>query len=172
MLIADEKGDRLMRSLNKNVQGLYYSLLLGTAEFYDLDENGNVIMDEVDGEHYPRRGLYPGEYVYPAIGHIPRIRGERDVYAAPVPFSINISAAKGTSEADVFGTDLDYSKTISTTDMTLPITETSIIWYESSPVIREDGTVDEASADYSVVAIAKSLNNAMYALKKRAKDTP
>ena len=65
---------------------------------------------------------------------------------------------------------LDYTKTISTCDMTLPISETSVIWFESEVKYNTDGTVDSSSADYSVVAIARSLNNVVYAIKKLAKE--
>jgi hypothetical protein len=159
-----------MRGLQKNKQNIYYSLLSGIREVYETDKHENIVMDEIDGEHYPHHGLYPGEHLYPAIGHIPRSIGERSVYEAPVPLSVNISAARGSADVAVFGTDLDYSKTICTTIMDLPITETSIVWYETEPVIRQDGTADEASADYSVVAIARSLTNVIYALRKRAED--
>lgn len=59
---------------------------------------------------------------------------------------------------------LDYTKTIATSDMKL-------IWFETEPAYNADGMVDEASADYSVVGIAKLLNNVVYALKMRAKSS-
>jgi soluble P-type ATPase len=52
----------------------------------------------------------------------------------------------------------------------LPISETSKIWKESEPVIKADGIVDIDSADYSVVAIGKSLNSVLYAIKKLPKN--
>lgn len=54
--------------------------------------------------------------------------------------------------------------------MTLSISETSLIWYETEPRYNADGTVDSNSADYSVVTIARSLNNVVYAIKKLAKE--
>lgn len=140
-----------MRSLKKNMQKLYYSLYSDQITEYETDGAGNIVYDEIDGEQ------------------IPRIKAERAGYNNPVLFNANISAAKGTSDAEVFGVALDYTKTISTTDMTLPISETSLIWFETEPVYRQDDAVDESSADYSVVAVARSLNNVVYALKKRAK---
>ena len=139
-----------MRSLKKNQQKLWYATYSDQITIYETDGAGNIIYDEVDGEQ------------------IPRIKAERAGYNNPVLFSANISASKGTSDEEVFGVALDYTRTISTTDMTLPISETSLIWFETEPVI-ENGVVDEASADYSVVAVARSLNNVVYALKKRAK---
>lgn len=140
-----------MRSLKKNEQNLCYSTYCSQITIYERDSAGNIIYDEVDGEQ------------------IPRILSEKAGYNNPVSFCANISAAKGLSDAEVFGVSLDYTKTISTSDMTLPISETSLIWFEIEPKYNADGMVDESSADYSVVAVARSLNNVVYALKKRAK---
>ena len=141
-----------MRSLKKNKQKFYYSTYADQITEYYRDSDGNIIYDEIDGEL------------------IPRIKFERAGYANPVLFYANISAGKGTAQEEVFGVSLDYTKTISTSDMDLPISETSLIWFETEPAYNSDGTVNEASADYSVVGIAKSLNNVVYALKKRAKE--
>lgn len=141
-----------MRSLNKNRQKLWYSTYCNQITIYQRDENGEIVYDEIDGEHYPR------------------IISEKAGYNSPVSFCANISAAKGSSDSEVFGVSLDYTKTISTTDMSLPISETSLIWFETEPVIKDDGTGDESSADYAVVAVARSLNNVVYAIKKRAKE--
>lgn len=141
-----------MRSLMKNQQKLYYATYYGQITEYYRDSDGNIIYDEIDGEQ------------------IPRIKCERAWYNNPVPFDINVSAGKGTSQEEVFGVSLDYTKIISTTDMSLTLDEKSLVWFETEPTYNADGTVNEASADYSVVGIAKSLNNVVYALKKRAKD--
>lgn len=141
-----------MRSLKKNKQKFYYSTYDGQITEYYRDSYGNIIYDEIDGDL------------------IPRIKNERAGYNNPVSFYANISAGKGTSQEEVFGVSLDYTKTISTTDMSLPLDEKSLVWFETEPVYNSDGTVNEASADYSVVGIAKSLNNVVYALKKRAKE--
>ncbi len=140
-----------MRGLRINMQRLHYSLYSEQITIYEKDSDGNIIYDEINGELYPR------------------IIAERAGYNNPVSFYANISAAKGSSDSEVFGVSLDYAKTISITDMTLPISETSLIWFETEPKYNADGTVDESSADYSVVAVARSLNNVVYAIKKRAK---
>ena len=94
---------------------------------------------------------------------------EETGYSAPVFFYANISPAKGTSQEEVFGKNLDYSRTIVTCDMTLPIDEFSRIWIETKPVLKPDGTADGDSADYSVVQVARGLNSVAYALKKLPK---
>ena len=141
-----------MRSLKKNQKNLWYSTYADQITEYYRDSDVNIIYDEIDGEQ------------------IPRIKCERAGYNNPVSFYANISAGKGTSQEEVFGVSLDYTKTISTTDMSLPLDEKSLVWFETEPNYNTDGTVNEASADYSVAAIARSMNNVVYALKKRAKE--
>lgn len=91
-------------------------------------------------------------------------------YSAPVSFYANISPAKGSSQEEVFGKNLDHSRTVVTCDMTLPIDEFSRIWIETKPVLKADGTACGDSADYSVVQVARGLNSVAYALKKLPKN--
>lgn len=141
-----------MRSLKKNQQKLWYSTYANQITEYYRDSNGNIIYDEIDGEQ------------------IPRIKGEKAGYNNPFSFYANISAGKGTAQEEVFGVSLDYTNIISTSDMSLPLDEKSLVWFETEPTYNADGTVNEASADYSIVGLAKSLNNVVYALKKRSKE--
>ena len=137
-----------MRSLKKNQQKLWYSTYVDQITIYQRDENGEIVYDEIDGEKYPR------------------IIAEKAGYNKPVFFDANVSAGKGTAQEDVFGKDIDFTRTISTTDLTLPIDELSLVWIESEPKYLEDGTVDPNSADYKVAAKpARSLNQLMIALK-------
>lgn len=90
-------------------------------------------------------------------------------YTAPVSFYANISPAKGSSQEEVFGKNLDYSRIVVTCDMSLPIDEFSMVWIETKPVLKSDGTADGDSADYFVVQVARGLNSVAYALKKLPK---
>ena len=136
-----------MRSLKKNHQPLYYSTYAGQQTIYKRDENGEIIYADEEKT-------------------IPVEIGVRAGYNNPVLFHANISAGKGSAQEDVFGKDVDYTRTISTSDLTLPIDELSIVWIENKPVYLEDGIVDPNSADYKVAARpAKSLNQLMIALK-------
>lgn len=95
----------------------------------------------------------------------------RIVYSPPVSFCANLSPGKGSAQAAVFGTDIDFTRSISTTDMELPITETSLIWYETEPGLLKDGSADPDTADYEVAAPpADGLNELVIALKARAKN--
>lgn len=136
-----------MRSLKKDQQSLYFATYAGQQTIYKRDENGEIVCADEEKT-------------------IPIELGGQAVYNEPVLFSANISAGKGSAQEDVFGKDLDYTRTISTTDLSLPINELSLVWIESKPTYLEDGTVDPNSADYKVAARpARSLNQLMIALK-------
>lgn len=141
-----------MRSLKKNQQPLHYATYSEEVKVYKRDENGNIEYVEIDGS------LIPIE--------IGTVAG----YNEPVLFYANISAGRGEAQADVFGSNVDYTRTISTTDMTCPIDELSLIWIENEPQFNTDGMVNPDSADYKVAAYpAKSLNNIVIAIKKLPK---
>jgi hypothetical protein len=89
-------------------------------------------------------------------------------YSIPVEIRANISPAKGSSQEELFGKNLDYTKIMVTCDTSLPINEFSRIW-ENKPVLLPDGTADGDSADYSVVQVARALYSVAYALQKLPK---
>lgn len=138
-----------MRSLKKNKQKLYYATYSDEIPVYETDENGKIKYTEVDGELIP----------------IPI--GTMAGYNKPVVFYANISAGKGDVQADVFGSSVDYSRTISTCDMTCPITKLTRLWIGREPQYNEDGSVNGDSANYEVAAPpAKSLNGIVIAIKE------
>ena len=117
--------------------------------YYALYNEKKEIVDE--------NGDFTGEYI---VG-----------YSAPEFFNANLSAGKGSAQADIFGVNVDFTRTISTTELSLPITETSLVWYETEPKLLKDGTADPDSADYKVAAPpAAGLNELVIALKARAKN--
>lgn len=141
-----------MRSLKKNMQKLYYSLYSEEFTVYQRDENGDIVYVEVDGEL------------------IPVVLGTQAGFNKPVLFCANISAGKGSAQEVVFGSDVDYTRTISTTDMTCPIDELTRIWIDNEIKYNADGTVNADSADYKVAAYpARGLNNIVIAIKKLPK---
>ena len=137
-----------MRDCKKNQQELYYATYSDQITEYYRDSDGNIIYDEIDGEL------------------IPRIKCERAGYNNPVHFDFETSAGKGTAQTEVFGSDVDFTRTISTTDMSIPIDELSLVWIEHEPEFLNDGTVDPDSADYKVAAKpSKSKTDIVIALK-------
>ena len=136
----------IMRTLKKNKQNLYYANQDREVPIYEEYE------DE-DGNTYP---IDTGE--------------TRLVYGEPIPFRGNIAMSGGEVEAQEFGLDISaYEAILVLSKNTLPITETSLIWYENAPQIGADGFVDEFSADYKIVKISPSLNYDKFVLKKVVK---
>lgn len=102
---------------------------------------------------------------------IPLDTGETKItYENPVEFFGNIALSGGESEAVEFGLNLaDYEAILVVAKNTLPIDETSRIWHNTEPTYNEDGTVNEVSADYTVVKVSPSLNVDKFVLKKVVK---
>lgn len=114
--------------------------------------------------------LYDGKK--PILDEFGDETGDFEVYyTKPKQLDISLSTGHGTAYANVFGADVEYSRTIMTTDTKLPITETSLVWYETEPLYKADGSVDVDSADYEIPAPpANGLDVMVIALRKRKKN--
>ena len=134
-----------MRTLNKNKQTIYYALK--TARETESTEDKII----VDGEEV---AIDEGGFTIE--------------YSVPEAFSANISFSGGDSSDVEFGLDMSaYDAIIVCNTKALPITETSLIWFETEPPMAvNDGT----SADYTVVAVRHSLNYTKAILKRRVKN--
>lgn len=148
-----------MRMLNKNKQNMYYSLLVGETTNYALDKNGNKIVDWTDTKtgkvHYRETGT------------------KSPLYSAPVAFRGNIAMSGGDVDRAEFGVDMaKYEAVLVTNKGSIPLTETSILWYKTTPVTKVIDNVtyaDESSADYRVLKVSPSLNVDRYILDKVVK---
>jgi len=87
-------------------------------------------------------------------------------YSNPTAIKVNVSAAKGTVDAEQFGLTADYTKTIVTSDMACPIAEDSILWIGITPTSSSGGVIVSNPHNYIVKSIAKSLNSITYAVKR------
>jgi hypothetical protein len=85
-------------------------------------------------------------------------------YHNPVKLRARVSPNKGEANTEAFGLTADYDRVISTTD-TLPLTETSILWVDTIPLLENDGST-KTPHDYAVKKVAPDLNNHQYAIKK------
>ena len=136
-----------MRTLNKNTQKMYYAnqdRVVPIYEYYE-DEDGNMI---------------------------PLDTGETKlVYGEPIEFKGNISLSNsGEVNTQEYGLNLgDYSAILVVGKDYIPLSETSLIWYENEPTKDIDGNTNEFSADYRVVKVSDSLNVSKYALQKVVK---
>lgn len=106
-----------------------------------------LYLDEV--EQVDENGLYTGD-----IG---------PGYGEPIQMKANVSASRGSANDDLFGTDLQYNRTIVTDDMSCPITEESAVWIGRNPT---DGSGNPVPHNYVVRGIAKSLNSIVYAIEE------
>lgn len=153
---------------------MHYALFLNEKPVYETRQYTNYPSYEL----FPSDNLYPLEegrenIVYIRVDGImvPVESGEPIFgYDNAIQFSGNIAMSGGEAEAREFGLNLgDYSAVLVLAKGSIPIDETSVIWYESKPQYNEDGTVDEHTADYTVVKYAPSINVDRYALKKVVK---
>lgn len=135
-----------MRTLRKAKQKLKYALYTTTGNEYAVDDEGNLIYDD------------NGNPVVIGVG--------ANEYATPVEFYADIAFASGEAEAMAFGISLDgYDSKLITLVNEFPITETSLIFQDSTPEYS-GGKLVEKSADFRVVKIAPSENYTAYLLKR------
>ena len=134
-----------MRTLKKNNRKVYYALKVEKQ----AEKSEETII--VDGEEI---SIDEGDY---GIS-----------YTVPVGFTANISFSSGDTQDVEFGIDVSgYDAIIVTKLQALPITETSLIWFETVPPEVEN---DGSTADYSVIAVRHSLNYTKAILKRRVKN--
>ena len=142
-----------MRLSERNKQILKYSLLDGEKTIYKYDANGNKVIDYVDSDGTP--------YYLES--------GKRLTYTDPKEIKVNIAFSGGEVRSVEFGVDVtSYDATVIYLLKQFPITETSLIWYESEPIFK-DGYVDPNSADYKVLSVKHSKNFTKLLLGKLAK---
>lgn len=141
----------LMRLLRRNKQHMYYCLLVGKQPQYVL-ENGNKVIDRVTSD---------GTVLY-------KVTGKTElVYSEPQGFMGNISMSSGEVYETEFGVDVsNYDAVLITNKDELPITETSLLWFNNEPTYKDqDKTIiDGSKADYKVLQVKPSLNQTKYIL--------
>lgn len=146
-----------MRCLKKNKQKLYYALLVGSSPNYVLDEHGNKIVDYESG----------GVVYYKEKG------SKILLYSEPVEFDGNIALSGSDVTRQEFGiADDRYEAVLVLNKGQIPITETSLLWYQTEPqtkIIDSQTYANDATADYKVLKVIPSLNNDRYILAKVVK---
>lgn len=101
--------------------------------------------------------LYEGdELIFDEYGN--DTGASRLIYSEPLPYRLNVSAARGESSTRQFGDTENYDKVLVTTDMDIPITETSLLWIDSLDTTKPH--------DYIVKKVAKGLNSISFAVTK------
>lgn len=142
----------MIRLPRANKQSFYYANWKEKTTEYKTDDDGNVLYVEVRGKQVPIEKEIPAHYTEPKA------------------FKASMNMGGGRAEAVEFGVDMsDYSAVLTTPKGIFNITETSLIWFETKPKHKADGTVDENSADYTVAKVRSSLYYDRFLLAKRAK---
>ena len=143
---------RNVRLPSINKQKLYYSTWQEKSTEYQTDKDGNVVYVTVNGIDRPIEKEIPAHF------------------SQPIEFEASINEGGKNTQFVDFGVDnSEYSASIVTPKGYVYITETSLIWHESTPKYKKDGSVDEKSADYNVVKVSHSLIYDRYVLQKRVK---
>ena len=94
------------------------------------------------------------------------LTGEYDIiYDNPVEIRANVSAARGESTTRQFGEDEGYDRVIVMDDPKVPINVSSVLWIDTLPEIKTDGSTD-TPYDYIVKQVAPSLNSVSIAVSK------
>lgn len=165
-----------MRTLRKNQSQLKYSIQVATVPAFETDENGNIkFWSYVDDDG--------NEFFYEDMdgNKIPIFTdsGTETLYSEPIPFMASISMSGGEAESVEYGISVvDYAAIVITEKSLVPLTEGSLIWFQSEPqYISEDPihiTVNDkeisgkfarkTSADFLVKKVATSQNFDKYIL--------
>lgn len=148
-----------MRCQNKNKQKMYYALYDSEAPVYKLDEHGNKVVDWVDP--------VTGTTYYVETGET------QILYKEPVAFMGNIAMSGSDVDRVEFGvSEAKYEAVLVMEKGEIPITETSLLWYQTTPTtvtIDEKKYADDSTADYRVLKVSPSLNVDRYILDKVVK---
>lgn len=80
-------------------------------------------------------------------------------FSSPLPFQANVSANVGQEAIEVFGTQTEYSRTVSIAG-TCPLTEGCRVWFGIEP------NEQETNHNYTVARVADSKNSYLVALRE------
>lgn len=142
---------RHVRLPEANKQKFYYATWAEESTEYQTDEDGNVKYVLVNGRERPIEKVVPAHF------------------SQPIEFEASINMGGKQVETVEFGIDASgYSAVLTTPKGVVDITETSIIWHTSEPILK-DGYADETSCDYHVVKKTSSILYDRYVLAKRVK---
>jgi len=82
------------------------------------------------------------------------------VFSSPILFQANVSANVGLEATQVFGSQTEYSRTMSITDTECPLVEGCRVWFRVEP--NAQGT----NFNYTVARVADSKNGFLVALRE------
>lgn len=137
--------------LDINKQSMKYSQQGTRITIYERDDDGNI------------------KYYIDSDGNkIPLIAEEKVGFSKPADFRANIAFSGGEAKTEEFGFDAaDYDAIMLTDKNEFPLKKGDLIWLDSEVTyIDEDTeTVDETSADFTIVGVKPALKSTKYVLK-------
>ena len=137
--------------LDINKQSMKYSQQGARITIYEKDDDGNI------------------KYYIDSDGNkIPLIAEEKVGFSKPTDFRANIAFSGGEAKTEEFGFDAaDYDAIMLTDKNEFPLKKGDLIWLDSEVTyIDEDTeTVDETSADFTIVGVKPALKSTKYVLK-------
>lgn len=137
--------------LDINKQSMKYSQQGQRITIYERDDDGNI------------------KYYIDSDGNkIPLIAEEKVGFSKPADFRANIAFSGGEAKTEEFGFDAaDYDAIMLTDKNEFPLKKGDLIWLDSEVTyIDEDTeTVDETSADFTIVGVKPALKSTKYVLK-------
>lgn len=125
-----------MRVARRPRQKMYYSNVNGKRPIYETDREGNIIYQIIGGEKIPKK---TGE--------------NADSYAEPTEFFNTISGELTEDEMKAFGGEKIGNAKMTYYNGEYPFKTGTIIWKNTPVAHRQDGSVDEDSADYYVIGV-------------------
>lgn len=140
--------------LDINKQKMKYSLQGDKVPVYETDDEGNIkYYTDDEGNKIP---FDTGSY--------------ETSYSEPIEFRANIAFSGGEAQEQVYGFDAsDYDGVIIADNNEFPLEKGSLIWLSSEVGYKESGSVDDTTADFTIVGIKPSLSYTKYMLKAKVK---
>ena len=129
-----------MRTPRRVKQRMYYSTIHDGTPIYATDDDGNIIYDTMpDGVKIPRY-----------VGETP------EGYDEPIEFYNSITGDLTEDELQSYGSEAKGKAKVTYKKGLLPFTVGTIIWKDSEIGYKDNGEVDENSADYRVVGVQRT----------------
>lgn len=137
--------------LDINKQSMKYSQQGQRITIYEKDNDGNI------------------KYYIDSDGNkIPMIAEEKVGFSKPVNFKANISFSGGEAKTEEFGFDAaDYDAIMLTDKNEFPLKKGDLVWLDSEVTYIDEDTksVDDTSADFTIVGVKPALKSTKYVLK-------
>ena len=153
-----------MRTLRKNQSLLKYSNQAAIVPAFETDENGNIkFWSYIDDDG--------NEFFYEDTdgNKIPMFAdsGTETLYGEPVNFMASIAMSGGEAESVEYGISVvDYAAIIITEKSLVPLTEGSLIWFQSEPEYISEEPIHILVNDEEISGMFAKRTSADYFVKK------